>query len=161
MLNLGARVIVGVQRRSQLENIEILKYWDHKKQEREKNCVHFTIGGNCIKYLNTLNKVQIDQKSAIGLPIVPANSLTISLHFLFCQQWQWQVVVKIVESGRGRLLTTLGHSKNRYWQRLYPTNYIIKANMHCRKETKMHVEYGAIDQNCDVGFLRMYWFQQI
>ena len=33
--------------------------------------------------------------------------------------------------------------------------------MHCRKETEMHVEYGAIDQNCDVVFLRMYWFQQI
>ena len=32
-----------------------------------------------MKYLNTFNKVQIDQKSAVGLPIVPAYCLTITL----------------------------------------------------------------------------------
>ena len=40
--------------------------------------------GNCMKYLNTLNKVQIDQKSAVGLPTVPAYCLTITLNFLLC-----------------------------------------------------------------------------
>ena len=38
----------------------------------------------CMKYLNTLNKVQIDQKSAVGLPTVPAYCLTITLNFLLC-----------------------------------------------------------------------------
>ena len=37
------------------------------------------LSGNCMKYLDTLNKVQIDQKSAAGLPIVPAYCLTITL----------------------------------------------------------------------------------
>ena len=42
------------------------------------------LSGNCMKYLNTLNKVQIDQKSAVGLPTVPAYCLTITLNFLLC-----------------------------------------------------------------------------
>ena len=42
------------------------------------------LSGNCMKYLNTLNKVQIDQMSAVGLPTVPAYCLTITLNFLLC-----------------------------------------------------------------------------
>ena len=87
MLNLGARVIVGLQRRPQLENIEILKYWDHYEEVLVLVLLenaYLWLEGSCIKYLNTLNKVQIDQKSTVGLPIVPAYCLTITLNFLLC-----------------------------------------------------------------------------
>ena len=43
-------------------------------------CFFITVG-NCIKYLNTLNKVQIDQKSDVVLPTVSAHCLTITSNF--------------------------------------------------------------------------------
>ena len=42
------------------------------------------LSGNCMKYLDTLNKVQIDQKSDVVLLTVSAYCLTITLNFLLC-----------------------------------------------------------------------------
>ena len=42
------------------------------------------LSGNCMKYLDTLNKVQIDQKSDVVLLTVSAHCLTITLNSSFC-----------------------------------------------------------------------------
>ena len=77
MLNLGAKVIVGLYIRplEELQDLQDSLLWSY---------LPVFLEGSCMKYLNTLNKVQIDQKSEVGLPTVSAYCLTITLNFSLC-----------------------------------------------------------------------------
>ena len=87
-LNLGARVIKGLQSRSLLENIEILKYCNTSPDTSVVQVEHRTaklfVKRFCMKYLNTLNKVQIDQKADVGMPTVSAYCLKTTVIFSLC-----------------------------------------------------------------------------